>query len=115
MCGQRLVDLRTPPVPTPAQALTRKDDFLSTLSHELRTPLNGIIGLTESVMDGSRGDLPSRAQQTLKVCTSSCFAVCCHVSLSPSSTVSECLLLAPLNTHALDTLLNACPAVQDPP
>lgn len=30
-----------------------KDEFLANTSHELRTPLNGIIGLAESLMDGT--------------------------------------------------------------
>ncbi|TFH38287.1 MAG: hypothetical protein E4G96_10680, partial [Chrysiogenales bacterium] len=33
-----------------------KDDFLAAVSHELRTPLNGIIGLTESMRAGRRGE-----------------------------------------------------------
>lgn len=32
-----------------------KDEFLSNTSHELRTPLNGIIGITESLIEGSMG------------------------------------------------------------
>jgi signal transduction histidine kinase len=32
-----------------------KDEFLANTSHELRTPLNGIIGLTESLIDGAAG------------------------------------------------------------
>ncbi len=32
-----------------------KDDFLATTSHEFRTPLHGIIGLSESIADGSLG------------------------------------------------------------
>jgi len=32
-----------------------KDEFQANTSHELRTPLNGIIGLTESLMDGVAG------------------------------------------------------------
>ncbi|MCJ8268581.1 MAG: ATP-binding protein [Psychrosphaera sp.] len=32
-----------------------KDEFLANTSHELRTPLNGIIGLTESLIDGIGG------------------------------------------------------------
>lgn len=32
-----------------------KDEFLANTGHELRTPLNGIIGLTESVIDGAAG------------------------------------------------------------
>ncbi len=35
-----------------------KDEFLANTSHELRTPLYGIIGLTESLVDGAAG-LPS--------------------------------------------------------
>ena len=35
-----------------------KDEFLANTSHELRTPLNGIIGLTESLIDGATGQLP---------------------------------------------------------
>ena len=34
-----------------------KDEFLANTSHELRTPLNGIIGITESFMDGDLGSL----------------------------------------------------------
>lgn len=30
-----------------------KDEFLANTSHELRTPLNGIIGIAESLLDGS--------------------------------------------------------------
>ena len=42
-----------------------KDNFLANTSHELRTPLNGIIGLTESLLDGVAGPLPTKAQQNL--------------------------------------------------
>ena len=34
-----------------------KDEFLANTSHELRTPLNGIIGITESLIDGAAGSL----------------------------------------------------------
>ncbi|MDJ0841972.1 MAG: two-component regulator propeller domain-containing protein [Acidobacteriota bacterium] len=34
-----------------------KDEFLANTSHELRTPLNGIVGLTESLLDGVAGPL----------------------------------------------------------
>eukprot|EP00798_Chlamydomonas_sp_ICE-L_P018023 gene18023-24435_t len=50
------------------KAIERKDDFLSTMSHELRTPLNGIIGLSESLMEGAvGGPMNTRAHQTIKV------------------------------------------------
>ncbi|GAX78845.1 hypothetical protein CEUSTIGMA_g6283.t1 [Chlamydomonas eustigma] len=48
-----------------SNAIERKDDFLSTMSHELRTPLNGIIGLSESLIAGSAGQLPEKAIQTI--------------------------------------------------
>ncbi len=32
-----------------------KDEFLANTSHELRTPLNGILGITESLVDGAAG------------------------------------------------------------
>lgn len=42
-----------------------KDDFLANTSHELRTPLNGIIGITDSILDGAAGDLNSRMRDNL--------------------------------------------------
>ena len=39
-----------------------KDQFLANTSHELRTPLNGIIGLSESLMDGI-GTFPAEKQR----------------------------------------------------
>ncbi|MDJ0835977.1 MAG: ATP-binding protein [Acidobacteriota bacterium] len=44
-----------------------KDDFLANTSHELRTPLNGIIGLTESLIDGSVGPVDDRVRNTLEM------------------------------------------------
>ena len=48
-----------------------KDEFLANTSHELRTPLNGIIGLSESLKDGSGGKLPPKAMQDLEMITNS--------------------------------------------
>lgn len=48
-----------------------RDDFLANTSHELRTPLNGIIGLTESLIDGSQGDLNSEVRKNLGMVVSS--------------------------------------------
>lgn len=42
-----------------------KDAFLANSSHELRTPLHGIIGLVESLMDGTAGPLSQEAGRIL--------------------------------------------------
>ncbi len=49
----------------------QKDDFLANTSHELRTPLNGIIGITESLIDGARGRLPENVNKDLSLVVSS--------------------------------------------
>ncbi|MEG4283100.1 ATP-binding protein [Microcoleus sp. A006_D1] len=48
-----------------------KDEFLANTSHELRTPLNGIIGLTESLIDGATGQLPEATIYNLQIIASS--------------------------------------------
>jgi len=48
-----------------------KDDFLANTSHELRTPLNGIIGISESLIDGVTGTLPTKTIENLKLVVSS--------------------------------------------
>jgi two-component system sensor histidine kinase ChiS len=44
-----------------------KDDFLANTSHELRTPLHGIIGLSESLLDGAAGSLSERAAHNISM------------------------------------------------
>ncbi|MDJ0841949.1 MAG: two-component regulator propeller domain-containing protein [Acidobacteriota bacterium] len=44
-----------------------KDEFLANTSHELRTPLNGIIGLTESLIDGAAGQLNEAMRNNLSL------------------------------------------------
>ena len=48
-----------------------KDEFLANTSHELRTPLNGIIGITESLIDGVAGKLPKLALTNLTMIVTS--------------------------------------------
>ena len=48
-----------------------KDEFLANTSHELRTPLNGIIGLSESLIDGVTGPLPPATIANLEMIASS--------------------------------------------
>lgn len=44
-----------------------KDQFLANTSHELRTPLNGIIGLSDSLIDGVAGPLSNEAIDNLSM------------------------------------------------
>jgi two-component system sensor histidine kinase ChiS len=44
-----------------------KDEFLAKTSHELRTPLVGIIGITESLLDGTLGEPSPQAKRMLQL------------------------------------------------
>lgn len=48
-----------------------KDQFLAGTSHELRTPLHGMIGLSESMIEGAAGELTPRAVENLSLIASS--------------------------------------------
>ena len=48
-----------------------KDQFLANTSHELRTPLHGIIGITESILQGATGGVNDATQDNLRMVSAS--------------------------------------------
>ena len=48
-----------------------KDDFLANTSHELRTPLNGIVGISDSLLEGAGGQLPLDALRNIRMISDS--------------------------------------------
>ncbi|KAB3530500.1 diguanylate cyclase [Alkaliphilus serpentinus] len=48
-----------------------KDEFLANTSHELRTPLNGIIGITESLIEGAAGEITDEVHKNLSIVAAS--------------------------------------------
>lgn len=47
------------------EAARAKDAFLASMSHELRTPLTGILGVTESMLEGAGGSLTAAQERYL--------------------------------------------------
>ena len=54
-----------------SRAARLKDEFLSSMSHELRTPLNTVIGMSESLIEGTYGDLDQEQCRALGLIESS--------------------------------------------
>jgi signal transduction histidine kinase/ActR/RegA family two-component response regulator len=54
-----------------SRAARLKDEFLSSMSHELRTPLNAVIGMSESLIEGTYGDLDQEQCRALGLIESS--------------------------------------------
>lgn len=48
-----------------------KDEFIANISHELRTPLNGIIGISESMVEGATGQVTPEQSYNLSLVISS--------------------------------------------
>lgn len=48
-----------------------KDEFIANVSHELRTPLNGIIGLSDSMLDGATGEISPAQRYNLELVVAS--------------------------------------------
>lgn len=48
-----------------------KDEFLANTSHELRTPLNGIIGIADSLLEGTDGQTSPILKRNLSIISSS--------------------------------------------
>ncbi len=49
-----------------ARANRLKDEFLANMSHELRTPLNAILGLSEALLEQTRGPLNEHQLRSLR-------------------------------------------------
>jgi two-component system sensor histidine kinase/response regulator len=48
-----------------------KDEFLAMMSHELRTPLGSVLGFSETLLEGLRGQLNERQQVAVRMIRSS--------------------------------------------
>ncbi|PCK09871.1 MAG: hypothetical protein COA42_02120 [Alteromonadaceae bacterium] len=86
-----------------------KDEFLANTSHELRTPLNGIIGLSESLIDGVSGPMNDDAAENLQLIVSSgkrlAYLIDDILDFSKLKQHSITLTLSPINLHSLCTTI----------
>ena len=48
-----------------------KDEFLANTSHELKTPLHGIIGISESILNKAKSELPENISENISLIASS--------------------------------------------
>ncbi len=71
-----------------------KDEFLANTSHELRTPLNGIIGLSQSLLDGVAGPVPPAMVKHLELIAFS--------GQRLANLVNDILDFSKLKTHGLE-------------
>jgi two-component system, sensor histidine kinase ChiS len=71
-----------------------KDDFLANTSHELRTPLNGIMGLSQSLLDGAAGPHNEMTQKYLQMIAMS--------GKRLANLVNDILDFAKLKNHSLE-------------
>lgn len=53
------------------RASRAKNDFLANMSHELRTPLNGILGFSETLLEGVYGPMAERQKRAVQTIHSS--------------------------------------------
>lgn len=75
-----------------------KNEFLTNTSHELRTPLNGIIGISQSLIDGAAGTLSDPVKTNLAMVVAS--------GKRLSTLVNDILDFAKLKHHQLTLQLN---------
>lgn len=70
-----------------------KDEFLTTTSHELRTPLNGMIGITDSLLDGAAGPISEQMRKNLSMISTSASRL--------SKLVNDMLDVSQLKNHVM--------------
>ncbi len=70
MIEQKIIELEEANIEL--QAMDKlKDEFLANTSHELKTPIHGIIGLTDSLLDGTCGSINDNSRHILSMISKS--------------------------------------------